>query len=127
MENQKSAFPAIVSPEEWEFAHQEFLKKEKEFTHLRDELAAQRRRLPMVRIEKNYIFDGPGGEVSLLDLFDGHQQLLLYHFMFAPGVGGWPTAACPGCSMFMDSIGQFTPIHLKARGISMAFVSRAPI
>jgi len=127
MENQKSAFPAIVSPEEWEFAHQEFLKKEKEFTHLRDELAAQRRRLPMVRIEKNYIFDGPGGEVSLLDLFDGHQQLLLYHFMFAPGVGGWPTAACPGCSMFMDNIGQFTPIHLKARGVSMAFVSRAPI
>jgi predicted dithiol-disulfide oxidoreductase (DUF899 family) len=127
MENQKSALPAIVSSEEWEFAHQEFLKKEKEFTHLRDELAAQRRRLPMVRIEKNYIFDGPGGKVSLLDLFDGRQQLLLYHFMFAPGVGGWPTAACPGCSMFMDNIGQFTPIHLKARGISMAFVSRAPI
>lgn len=127
MENQKSALPKIVSPEEWEAAHQEFLKKEKEFTHTRDALAARRRRLPMVRIEKDYIFDGPGGKVSLLDLFDGQRQLLLYHFMFAPGVGGWPTAACPGCSMFADNIGQFTPIHLKARGVSLAMISRAPI
>jgi len=127
MKNSKTSLPKIVSPEEWQFAHEEFLKKEKEFTHTRDALAAQRRRLPMVRIEKNYIFDAPDGKVSLLDLFDGKRQLLLYHFMFAPGVGGWPTAACPGCSMFTDNIGQFTPIHLKARGISMAFVSRAPI
>lgn len=127
MENNKTALPKIVSPEEWEATHQAFLKKEKEFTHTRDALAAQRRRLPMVRIEKSYNFDGPSGKVSLLDLFDGRKQLLLYHFMFAPGVGGWPTAACPGCSMFTDNIGQFTPIHLKARGISMAFVSRAPI
>jgi len=127
MENQKSALPAIVSLEEWQFAHQEFLKKEKQFTHTRDALAAQRRRLPMVRIEENYIFDAPDGKVSLWDLFDGRRQLLLYHFMFAPGVGGWPTAACPGCSMFTDNIGQFTPIHLKARGVSLALVSRAPI
>jgi predicted dithiol-disulfide oxidoreductase (DUF899 family) len=127
MENIKTSLPKIVSPEEWEVSHQAFLRKEKEFTHTRDALAAQRRRLPMVRIEKNYIFDGPGDKVSLLDLFDGKRQLLLYHFMFAPGVNGWPSAACPGCSMFTDNIGQFTPIHLKARGISMAFVSRAPI
>lgn len=127
MKNIETSLPKIVSPEEWQFAHEEFLKKEKEFTHTRDALAAQRRRLPMVRIEKNYIFDAPDGKESLLDLFDGQKQLLLYHFMFAPGVGGWPTAACPGCSMFTDNIGQFTPIHLKARGISMAFVSRAPI
>ena len=127
MENQKSALPKIVSPEEWQFAHQAFLKKEKEFTHLKDALAAKRRRLPMVLIDKNYIFDGPDGKVSLLDLFDDKDQLLLYHFMFAPGVGGWPTAACPGCSMFTDNIGQFTPIHLKARGISLALVSLAPI
>ena len=127
MENKNAAFPKIVSPEEWDAAHQEFMRKEKEFTQTRDALAAQRRRLPMVRIEKNYIFDGPDGKVSLLDLFDGREQLLLYHFMFAPGVSGWPSAACPGCSMFTDNIGQFTPIHLKARGISMALVSRAPI
>mgnify|MGYP001604937763 FL=1 len=127
MKNNKTALPKIVSDEEWEAAHQAFLKKEKEFTHTRDALAAPRRRLPMVRIEKDYMFDGPEGKVSLLDLFDGKRQLLFYHFMFAPGVGGWPTAACPGCSMFTDNIGQFTPIHLKARGISMAFVSRAPI
>ncbi len=127
MENQKTALPEIVSPEEWEASHQAFLKKEKEFTHLGDALAAERRRLPMVRIEKNYVFDGPDGKVSLLDLFDGRRQLLLYHFMFAPGVSGWPAAACPGCSMFTDNVGQFTPIHLKARGISMVFVSRAPL
>lgn len=127
MKNIETSLPKIVSPEEWEAAHQAFLKKEKEFTHTRDALAAQRRRLPMVRVEKDYIFDGPGGKVSLLDLFDGKRQLLLYHFMFAPGVNGWPSAACPGCSMFTDSIGQFTPIHLKARGVSMGFVSLAPI
>lgn len=127
MKNIETSLPKIVSPEEWEAAHQAFLKKEKEFTHTRDALAAQRRRLPMVRVEKDYIFDGPGGKVSLLDLFDGKRQLLLYHFMFAPGVNGWPSAACPGCSMFTDNIGQFTPIHLKARGVSMGFVSLAPI
>ena len=127
MKNIKTSLPKIVSPEEWQFAHEEFLKKEKEFTHTRDALAAQRRRLPMVRIEKNYIFDAPDGKVSLLDLFDGKRQLLLYHFMFAPSVNGWPNAGCPGCSMYTDNIGQFTPIHLKARGVSMAFVSLAPI
>jgi len=127
MKNIETSLPKIVSPEEWQFAHDEFLKKEKEITHTRDALAAQRRRLPMVRIEKNYIFDGPEGKVSLLDLFDGNKQLLLYHFMFAPGVNGWPNAGCPGCSMYTDNIGQFTPIHLKARGVSMAFVSLAPI
>jgi predicted dithiol-disulfide oxidoreductase (DUF899 family) len=65
--------------------------------------------------------------VSLLDLFEGRPQLLLYHFMFAPGVHGWPDAGCPGCSMFLDNIGQFTPVHLKARGVSLAVVSRAPL
>lgn len=127
MENIKSPLPKIVSGEEWKIANQAFLKKEKEFTHFRDALAAQRRRLPMVHIEKEYIFDGANGKASLLDLFDGNRQLLLYHFMFAPGVGGWPTAGCPGCSMFVDNIGQFAPIHLKARGVAMAIVSLAPI
>lgn len=125
--NANDARPKIVSQEEWSAARQALLAKEKELTHARDALAAQRRRLPMARIEKAYTFEGPAGEVGLLDLFEGRRQLLLYHFMFAPGVAGWPTAGCPGCSMFTDNIGQFTPVHLKARGISLALVSLAPL
>ena len=79
------------------------------------------------RLDKTYAFDAPGGNVSLLDLFEGRTQLLLYHFMFAPGVDGWPSAGCPGCSMFVDNIGQFTLIHLRARDVSFAAVSRAPL
>ena len=81
----------------------------------------------MARVEKSYVFDGPDGEVSLLELFEGRAQLLLYHFMFAPGVDGWASAGCPGCSMFTDNIGQFAPAHLNARGVSLALVSRAPL
>ena len=81
----------------------------------------------MVKVEKSYTFDSTGGSVTLLDLFEGQPQLLLYHFMFAPHAHGWPDAGCPGCSMFVDNIGQFTPVHLKARGIALALVSLAPI
>jgi predicted dithiol-disulfide oxidoreductase (DUF899 family) len=119
--------PKVVSEPEWRAAHDALLAKEKELTRARDALAAERRRLPMVRVEKPYVFDGPDGEVSLSDLFEGRPQLLLYHFMFAPGVNGWPTAGCPGCSMFTDNIGQFTAAHLNARGVSLALVSLAPI
>jgi predicted dithiol-disulfide oxidoreductase (DUF899 family) len=120
--------PPVVSEKEWRQARQALLVKEKELTHARDALAAARRRLPMMRVEKSYVFDESGGaKPSLLDLFEGRQQLLLYHFMFAPGVHGWPTAGCPGCSMFLDNIGQFTPVHLAARGVSLAVVSRAPL
>jgi predicted dithiol-disulfide oxidoreductase (DUF899 family) len=119
--------PKVVSREEWVGAREILLAKEKDLTHARDALVAQRRRLPMVRIEKQYMFAGPSGKVGLVDLFEGRRQLLLYHFMFAPGVDGWPSAGCPGCSMFTDNIGQFTPVHLKARGVSLALVSRAPI
>ncbi len=122
-----TAFPQIVSAGEWQRAHAALLVKEKELTHARDALSAERRQLPMVKVEKPYSFEGSSGPVSLLDLFEGRQQLLLYHFMFAPGVHGWPNAACPGCSMFLDNIGQFTPVHLQARGISLAVVSRAPL
>jgi predicted dithiol-disulfide oxidoreductase (DUF899 family) len=122
-----TAFPKIVSASEWQLAHAAFLAKEKEFTHAKDALSAERRQLPMVKVEKPYSFEGSSGPVSLLDLFDGRPQLLLYHFMFAPGVNGWPNAACPGCSMFLDNIGQFTPVHLQARGVSLAVVSRAPL
>jgi predicted dithiol-disulfide oxidoreductase (DUF899 family) len=121
------ALPKIVSAEEWVAARNALLAKEKQATHARDALAAERRRLPMTRVEKSYVFEGPGGKVSLLDLFEGRKQLLLYHFMFAPGVHGWPAAGCPGCSMFTDNIGQFTPVHLRARGVSLALVSLAPI
>ncbi|MGH8326144.1 MAG: DUF899 family protein, partial [Steroidobacteraceae bacterium] len=127
MSQSSPALPRIVSEAEWRQAHDALLAKEKELTHARDALAAQRRRLPMARIEKPYVFEGPDGRPSLLDLFAGRRQLLLYHFMFAPGVAGWPSAACPGCSMFLDNIGQFTPVHLKARGVSLAVVSRAPL
>lgn len=121
------AFPPIVSAAEWQKAHAALLAKEKAQTRARDELCAERRRLPMVKVEKTYRFDGSDGTVSLLDLFEGRPQLLLYHFMFAPGVHGWPNAGCPGCSMFVDNIGQFTPVHLQARGVSLALVSLAPL
>src|SRR5262249_55560076 len=94
------ALPPVVSAEEWQAARDAFLVKEKEFTHARDALAAERRRLPMARVEKSYTFKGPNGPAALLDLFEGRHQLLLYHFMFAPGVNGWPSAGCPGCSSF---------------------------
>ena len=115
----------IVSPAEWQAAHEELLAKEKTATRERDALAAERRRLPMVRIDKDYVFEGPQGKASLLDLFEGRHQLILYHFMFAPGVEGWPSAGCPGCSMFVDQVGHLA--HLHARDTSFVLVSRAPL
>ena len=127
MSSAPEAFPKAVSAGEWQRAHDALLAKEKELTHAKDALSAERRQLPMVKVEKQYTFETGSGPVSLLDLFEGRPQLLLYHFMFAPGVHGWPGAGCPGCSMFLDNIGQFTPVHLRARGISLAVVSRAPL
>jgi predicted dithiol-disulfide oxidoreductase (DUF899 family) len=101
------------------------MTKEKAETRRRDTLAAERRRLPMVRIEKNYLFDGPKGKVRLTDLFEGRRQLLLYHFMFAPDVQGWPNAGCPGCSMVADQIAHLA--HFHARNTSFVFVSRGPL
>ncbi len=80
--------PPVVSSQEWEAARQELLMKEKELTHARDTLAAQRRRMPWLRVEKQYVFEGPKGKVSLLDLFDGRRQLILYRAFFEPGVFG---------------------------------------
>jgi predicted dithiol-disulfide oxidoreductase (DUF899 family) len=127
MASDSTALPKVVSEAEWSAALNTLLAKEKELTRSRDALAAERRRIPMVRVEKDYVFDAPGGKVHLLDLFDGRPQLLLYHFMFAPGVNGWPTAGCPGCSLFLDNLGQFTRTHLNARDASFAVVSRAPL
>lgn len=117
--------PEIVSREEWQKARDQLMIKEKAATKARDALNAERRRLPMVRIEKNYVFEGPDGPVSLADLFEGRRQLILYHFMFAPGVHGWPEAGCPGCSMVIDHIGPLA--HLYARGTSFAVVSLGPL
>jgi predicted dithiol-disulfide oxidoreductase (DUF899 family) len=113
--------PPVVSPEEWQVAREELLAKEKEATRARDALAAERRRLPRVRIGKDYVFDGPDGEVTLLDLFEGRRQLVLYHFMFGPN----QDEGCNGCSMFVDNTGH--PAHLHARDTSFAVVSRAPL
>jgi predicted dithiol-disulfide oxidoreductase (DUF899 family) len=111
----------IVSREEWERARAKLLEKEKAATKARDALAAERRRLPRVRIEKQYEFEGPHGKVSLGELFEGRRQLLLYHFMFGPS----QDAGCDGCSMVLD---QICPLpHLHARDTSFAAVSRAPI
>lgn len=127
MSTGKTAFPRIVSESEWRTSYEALFAQEKELTHQRDALAAQRRRLPMTRVEKDYVFEGPGGKVRLLDLFDGRPQLLLYHFMFAEGVTGWPSAGCPGCSMFLDNIGQYARVHLNARDVSFAVVSLGPL
>ncbi|MDQ3994150.1 MAG: DUF899 domain-containing protein [Actinomycetota bacterium] len=117
--------PEVVSEADWQVAHEALLRKEKEATRARDALAAERRRLPRVRIEKDYVFEGRDGAARLVDLFDGRRQLILYHFMFAPDVEGWPSAGCPGCSMFVDQVGHLA--HLHARDTSFVLVSRAPV
>ncbi len=113
--------PRVVSAAEWDVARDPLLVKEKEATRARDALAAERRRLPMVQIDKDYVLDGPGGKASLLDLFEGRRQLIVYHFMFGPN----RDAGCDGCSMFVDQIGHLA--HLHARDTSFALVSRAPL
>jgi predicted dithiol-disulfide oxidoreductase (DUF899 family) len=116
--------PNVVSSKEWERARQKLLVKEKELTRARDALAAERRRLPWLAVEKNYKFDGPNGNVSLLDLFDGRRQLIVYRAFFEPGVNGWPEHACIGCSMMADHVCNLA--HLNARETRLVFASRAP-
>jgi predicted dithiol-disulfide oxidoreductase (DUF899 family) len=113
--------PDVVSAEEWEAAHEKLLAKEKEATRASDALAAERRRQPMVRIDKDYRLEGPYGEASLLDLFEGRRQLILYHFMFGPH----QDVGCDGCSFFADQVPHLA--HLHARDTSFALVSRAPL
>jgi predicted dithiol-disulfide oxidoreductase (DUF899 family) len=113
--------PPVVSREEWEAALARIRTKEKQATRARDALAAERRRLPCVRIEKSYTLQGADGKATLVDLFEERSQLLLYHFMFGPN----REAGCPGCSMVIDQIAH--PAHLHARDTSFAIVSRAPI
>ena len=118
------ARPPVVSADEWEAARQKLLVKEKALTRARDALAAERRRMPWQAVEKAYEFDGPEGKASLLDLFDGRRQLIVYRAFFEPGVEGWPDHGCVGCSMVADQVAH--PAHLNARDTTLAFVSRAP-
>ena len=125
--------PPIVSPAEWDEARQRLLVKEKELTRARDALAAQRRRMPWMAVEKEYRFEGPNGPATLLDLFEGRRQLIVYRAFYGPEVttyaqggafGVYPERACDGCSMVADQVAH--PAHLNARDTSLAFVSRAP-
>src|SRR6478672_6675938 len=114
----------VVSAQAWEAARQQMLVKEKALTRARDALAAERRRMPWQAVEKKYAFDGPAGKASLLDLFDGRHQLIVYRAFFEPGVHGWPEHACIGCSLGADQVAHLA--HLNARDTTLAFVSRAP-
>jgi predicted dithiol-disulfide oxidoreductase (DUF899 family) len=122
--------PAIVAPEEWEAARQQLLVKEKALTRARDALAAERRRLPWMAVEREYEFEGPDGRASLHDLFEGRTQLIVYRAFMEPdittlGAGpnpvGWPEHGCIGCSMVADQVAH--PAHLNARDTTLAFVS----
>lgn len=112
----------VVSREKWLVSRKEFLAKEKEFTRLRDQLSQQRRELPWVKINKEYLFDGPDGKETLTDLFKDRSQLIIYHFMYGPG---WQQG-CPSCSFWADNFNGVV-IHLNHRDISLLAVSRAPL
>jgi predicted dithiol-disulfide oxidoreductase (DUF899 family) len=114
--------PKIVTRDEWLEARKELLAREKDFDHERDRLTEARRNLPMVKVEKEYVFDGPQGGVPLRDLFEGRRQLIVYHMMFDPA----RTTACKHCSCVMDNIAG-SLIHLTARDTSFATISRASI
>jgi len=114
--------PKIVSPEQWLAARRELLRHEKEFTQLGDRLAARRRELPWVKIDKSYVFNSPNGPVTLADLFEGRSQLLVQHFMLGPG---WEQG-CKSCSYMMDHFNPTVP-HLNARDVSFAAISHAPL
>jgi predicted dithiol-disulfide oxidoreductase (DUF899 family) len=122
--------PPVVSPEEWQAAREQMLVKEKEHTRARDALAAERRRMPWMAVEKDYRFDGPNGEATLADLFGGRRQLIVYRAFYGPEVttyaegGSYPERACVGCSFVADQVAH--PAHLGARDTALAFVSRAP-
>jgi predicted dithiol-disulfide oxidoreductase (DUF899 family) len=122
--------PPIVSPQEWKAAREKLLVKEKEHTRAGDALAAERRRMPWMAVEKEYRFEGPDGEATLLDLFDGRRQLVIYRAFYAPDVTtcapgtSYPERACLGCSMIADQVAH--PAHVNARDTTLAFASRAP-
>lgn len=112
----------IVSAEEWDAVRDQLLVEEKAHTRARDALAAKRRRMPWLRVDKQYKFEGPDGTATLLDLFDGRRQLIVYRAFFEPGVEGWPDHGCKGCSMVADQVAH--PAHLNARDTTLVFASR---
>ena len=115
--------PQVVSRDEWLVARKQLLAKEKEMTRQRDRLNAERRRLPMVRIDKEYGFEGPDGKRTLLDLFDGHRQLIVQHFMWL-----WDEdTGCPSCTAGADEISDGLIRHLQARDTNLVVISRGPI
>lgn len=115
--------PQVVSAEEWQVARDALLVKEKELTRALDGLAAERRRLPMVRLKTDYVFTGPSGAaVGLGDLFDGRRQLVIYHFMLSPGQD-W---ICGGCATFSDNLAEHSQLHLNARDTRLILMSPAP-
>jgi predicted dithiol-disulfide oxidoreductase (DUF899 family) len=116
--------PPIVTPEQWEAARERLLVKEKELTRAHDALAAERRRMPWVAVQKEYLFDGPKGKASLVDLFEGRRQLIVYRAFYEPGVEGWPEHGCIGCSFMADQVADVS--HLNARDTTLVFASRAP-
>jgi predicted dithiol-disulfide oxidoreductase (DUF899 family) len=116
--------PPIVSAEAWDAARQEMLIKEKAHMKAHDALAAARRRMPWMAVEKPYEFEGPNGKARLLALFEGRRQLIVYRAFFEPGVHGWPEHACIGCSLGADQVSHLS--HLNARDTTLAYVSRAP-
>ena len=122
--------PPIVSPREWEEARERLLVKEKQLTRARDALAAQRRRMPWMAVDKDYRFEGPNGPASLIDLFESRRQLIVYRAFYGQEVttyaegGSYPERACVGCSFVADQVAN--PAHLNARDTTLVFVSRAP-
>jgi predicted dithiol-disulfide oxidoreductase (DUF899 family) len=117
------SLPNVVSRDEWLAARKELLAKEKELTRRRDALNVERRMLPMVAIEKEYVFEGPDGAATLLDLFEGRRQLIVAHFMFDPS---WDDG-CPSCTAGADEMSPGLLAHLHARDTTLAYVSRAPL
>ena len=116
--------PPTVSADEWKAAREQLLAKEKEHLRAGDALAAERRRMPWLKVEQDYEFEGPEGRVSFADLFQGRRQLIVYRAFFDSDVDGWPDAACRGCSMVADQVAH--PVHLNARDTTLVFASRAP-
>jgi len=122
MSTQQVEHPRVVSEAEWLAARKELLAKEKSFSRQRDALSAARRELPWVRVDKQYVFDTPGGKQTLGDLFEGRSQLVVYHFMFGPD---WQEG-CPSCSLISDHF-DGSAVHLANRDVTLAVVSRAPL
>jgi len=114
--------PAVVSPQEWDAARERMLVKEKELTRARDALAAERRRMPRMEVEKEYTFEGSDGPATLLDLFEGRRQLVVYRFFFDPGMSSYPERGCGGCSFCADQDAHLA--HLHARDTTLAYASR---